>query len=1317
MGSEKDSPPLPKVSESQQIGNDATTAFHAARPNTWLVKDLSGDSDFGLDALIQFVFESRVVGLCHAQIKGSRRERFVDGKGYAVSMKLSTLSYYEGIEGPIMLVFADLSVDEEPRNCPVYWTWITDATRKLFVKNRNELAERQQNTLTVYVPKENRLARDTDVMSDVVEFQRRASGYRGLLHAIETSDETRPPVSEVLDAISKRIEIQGKSLISSLMGAQDSPWNDPDPNSLSGILHEAYQCVRRNDDVKAEQLVGRIDGSTLKEASDVEAAEYQYLLGKIALVRGDNERAINHFGSAREQNKASAKYKLALFETQFGLAFPDHMDDVEDIYKSMQSDDDEQIICLRARIQAALGDFDGALNCLNGLDSSASLVAKSLILYLRNDWDAVVATCDAAMERGDLKDNEEILLHTLKARAYLYTGTPDLELDKDIIIPPFGTPGMDFERLRLAWCEVQNALDLMRRNNWPRSSEHILDVVGIVAIALGRQREVLNMLESLSEQRPNITAAHETLHRLASLSGEGELSLRALERMEENDDVIHYQIFSLYEQERFKEALQLAEAKLLNADLNHRLHGTCLGVAAHCAHKILDSDRAKPFEERLHKEPQFKGEVAVFEFLQKLNSNPLSEKEALTQLRKEFEENRDDENIQNNLLPALDVYDGDEASLCVEVSVEIRKRRQLALREVKAVAQSLITLKSWVEVIQLAEDAINQYGSIPVFLTIKAVAYEAQGQSAEAMQILKSIVDENPEDELAIKSYITICSRNGFHQEALSQLEALFQRADNKVEQLSYLQQMFGLEMSISPTSGRLLEFACTYGRLCDENDEQEEAIFLQMFMFATLSGQVASTGWKAEFDRRGKRFFETYPESRVLWSAELPEDKGPQAIKQLIDRMAGVTPEIERHFKRMENRLNQGEIVVPYVWRPRRMLRHIPDVIYLWEFAKTSSRDAIAFHLVISADPNYSGAELRRGLDQVPMLDITTLIVLHDLELLELAFEILPRVAIGKGTLNQIQLLSHPLFIRYPKLVEISAILRDHITQIDQPGIFEQDEDAPDHALAEIKSLVATGQYALYIDDFVARQYVQEDQDNIPSITTIDLMVEAERRGLLTAHQVSEKLGQLIEWKVVIPVASRYFLASVPKECEEIDDLDEMITSLSNSSAFSKLTNGLWDMKIKYTRVLDHFSGNLAYAAQNGASVILIAGIWAIWFAKVSLRRDVRVTDLEQLADSLISMAVLSRENPEAVKLLWDAYILLVERKHGPKMDVALENQARAIVGRRTAMLSGTLRPGDRDTIFEALTVGFQRGTAEYDSFSTTYETERVHAEQNRRP
>lgn len=1306
---------LPTESLSQRIGNEAVSAFTSRHPTSWSVRLLDGGDDFGIDAQAQVAdFEGKIVGLFHAQIKGSRTSKLNNaGDKFSVPLRITTLNYYARIESPIMLVFSDLGVEDDPRSCPVYWTWITEDIRDLLA-GRPDFSDFEEESITFHVPVANKLERNFDVTEELLRFRRRANALTQLCYSVSQSSGPDVGLPDAIGKLAQALETHGPQLLATLTSPVEGPWIEPPEGSVGASLRQVQIVLERNDDIRAEEQLDDLAERLDLEGEEVEKAEYEYLRGRICSIRKDQEGTIAHYEAAVALNTRSTKYYSVLAETKFIAAFPDDIDAVRVQIAELEHSDDEAIVCIRARLQAAVGDIEPALDSLSGCDSIRCLVAKALILYLDNDWPALIATCESALDRTGIELNDQSLFTLLLARAHYYLGVGNSALEPDGRISPFGNIDMRLDELWKSWGYTESALNLFRTANWPSNVEHIIDVVNVLALSLNKQHDVLNDLDDLSSRRPQFTFAHEALHRLAVLAGDHALALEALDRLPESTEKLHLKILALHSAKQYQSALELAEGHLLEADPEHELRGACLGTAALSAHAILRRDKATQFEAALEAEPNLHGDAAVFKYVHAALENPLSRTDAADELYRSFVADPSSVSIQDNLLPALDARTVDGATKCIEVANAVTARRRLAMREVMHLAQAHTTLHDWTSLQTLAADAADQYGSLASLVSLKALAYEGMGNAAGALKILEEILEQSPNEELAIESYVTICARNGFQKEALQQLENLLQLTTDRSEQVNYIQQIWSLEMAISPDSPRLLDIALRYGALCAPEIEEQEGVFLQMFLMSTLREDTeVSEEHKAEFHTRVEKFFERFPNSTVFKRVELPENLDGEGLKNTLNSALGFTPEAERWFLRVENQLQRGELAAPYAWLPRRFLRNIPDLPYLWAIARTSSKDAHAYHLTISGDPGYQGADLRRGLDFLPLLDLTTLIVLQELDLLDVAFDILRRVALGKRTLADVQRLSHPFFGGYRNMLAISEFLQRNIQRIVQPGNpfrWSDDESKLDKALEEVKQLASTGRYSLYIDDLRARQYIELDQDAVPSITTIDILIEADRRDVLTTSEVSKKLAALIACKVIIPVKGQYFLAAIPSLVDGVDDVEALLRILGDDETFSEMAGGLWDVRKDYGSSINHVAFQMAHIAKShDAKIELLAAVWETWLASVKFRADLPYTALEHAANCLVLAASLARTDPFAIKRLWDSYVLIVQIVHGETMDEAREAEARELVGQVTAKIAQEKEPEFRDAISTIMASGLRDGTEEFDRFSSAYETERI--------
>jgi hypothetical protein len=102
----------------------------------------------------------------------------------------------------------------------------------------------------------------------------------------------------------------------------------------------------------------------------------------------------------------------------------------------------------------------------------------------------------------------------------------------------------------------------------------------------------------------------------------------------------------------------------------------------------------------------------------------------------------------------------------------------------------------------------------------------------------------------------------------------------------------------------------------------------------------------------------------------------------------------------KVENQLQRGEIPIPYAWRPRHFLVNVTDLPTLWAIGKRSHHHERKFHLTM-ASSDWKPVLTAQLTKTIPLLDLITLLLIRDLEILELVFQLFPKIAIGQATLT----------------------------------------------------------------------------------------------------------------------------------------------------------------------------------------------------------------------------------------------------------------------------------------------------------------------------
>lgn len=147
---------MPKENKSQEIGRIAGNIFEYNIPKNWIAKSIDGDTDFGLDYLIQVKDESNIVKYnFFVQLKGIEDTKKIRDDTVVIKLKAHTLNYYRN-NCLVLLVVCDNNTET------LYYEYLHTILRKLFA-NKRYIDENEQKEYTIHIPKENILNKWTNI--------------------------------------------------------------------------------------------------------------------------------------------------------------------------------------------------------------------------------------------------------------------------------------------------------------------------------------------------------------------------------------------------------------------------------------------------------------------------------------------------------------------------------------------------------------------------------------------------------------------------------------------------------------------------------------------------------------------------------------------------------------------------------------------------------------------------------------------------------------------------------------------------------------------------------------------------------------------------------------------------------------------------------------------------------------------------------------------------------------------------------------------------------------------------------------------------
>lgn len=1302
--------PLPEQSEAQRIGSLAKTCFVANRPQEWLPTELAGDDDFGFDYQIQVMENNRASHIFRVQLKG-KTDPVLNSTGdfYSISLKTRTVRYYMKCNEPILLVMADLSSDEKPKNCPLYYTWIHEELRRL---KADELAD-EQKYLSFHIPTVNLLTDETS-LSDELERCRRIGKVGDALDVL--ADRQNPGMTSsaranLLERIPVNMERRSSTLLMAIAEEPSSAWPEAPQGSLPWHLNEAAEQLRQGNAVEAKKILDSAE-SLRGGATQLEQADYMYLMGRLHAFFLEDELALNAYAEAARLSGNSPKHLVAWAETQLRLRFDlDAAHDFSDVIARLDGTDAASA-GMRARLLAASGKYEEAVETAKQASGSDGWAAQAIIRTMQAESELALEACMVGLAEPHLRDNSKQLFHILKARALFGLAVGKLpSAGHESVMPPTGPAGTDANKLRDAWQEILVAVRMLRSSGWTSNIELIVDIWVGAALILGKQRDVLPLLREAADARPTMPTLQVGLETVAFHNSDYALALIANARQPETNSQIIRRIVLFNAAGKHTECVNLFDSKGQSLSPSDYMFNIAITQAILSAERIVRTDLATEWESRFKAESGLAEAQALFEFWRTTQKTPLAHDEALEKLELAYVTFGKPFSLGMHFFMELDATDKAQAEKMVALNKDIARERLLPVDAVLHLSQALATIADWNGLLQLSRESIARYEDNERFIAVEALALDKLGQSANALTSLQKLLATGSTDKFALSIYINIVIRCGLIEDAIRTVESIVAIETNPPKRIEALKLLFQLIQQSGPKNARAVDVAWRIGQIVKQDDEAQEGLYLTLMTAATLHVTLeAADSRVADFINRRQAFFGRFPNSKIMRAVQFPENATADELITIIRDVTGADEEHTKWLEKMERQLQRGELPVPYAWRPRRILGSVSDLPMLWAIGKNSKPYERQFHLTMAFN-DWKPVPTVQLLEAIPIIDLTTLLVARDLGILDLIFRLFSNVAIGQATLNQLSRFIAPMagsFLRDDCLA-IQNTLKANLHQIVQPWVEvpgERTNRIHDLPTEELKELVANGKFALYSDDAIYRVYCAIPETAPPSFCTLDVLKALEGKGLLSVREVAENISKLCAWNVGLTIELKYQVAILPPELGQVRSVSAGIDVMRASAPCMAIYDSIWDPHKSFESLIGHAIAILReFTSTNINRVESIAALMGLWFGKAKLHKDSPHPPERLLA--LLLLSAVGNEPPvsaETSRMLWNVYRHLIEFQQGDRMDEFKERDAIILVGKIAAEIDhGKKFTGDR-SLQSRLALGLTPDTSDADAFNTGY-------------
>jgi hypothetical protein len=725
---------------------------------------------------------------------------------------------------------------------------------------------------------------------------------------------------------------------------------------------------------------------------------------------------------------------------------------------------------------------------------------------------------------------------------------------------------------------------------------------------------------------------------------------------------------------RDAECVSFFESQLPIFDLADPMFGETLILAITSADRLVKTDVVKAWLALLDSRPELAPQRAVWEYFSTVSKSKAKRTQALDALFASFEAHQKPGSLAIHLFQALNPHCPQEAVKIIVVAEVLMEERLFPLDAILQLGQAFTTLAQWPELLSLAQSGQARFKDDKTLAAVSALALERLGRTAEAREILSVLVAQGATQSFILGAHIDIATRCGFIEEAINTAEIMVSLARDNEKKIEHLRLLHNLVRAKSQSDPRTHAIAWRIGELTNPHDEINEGIFLMMFMMSnhpkdTNQAQVA------EYQERLKAYSARFPKSSVLRSAIFSDNATPDELMATLMNLVGDTPESLEARLRREEQLNANERHIPFSWRPKIFVNVAHDLPQFWEMSKQAK--GVDWRVLLSMiSGQWTAMPWSDMRDRVPLLDLVSLLVAHDLKILDLIFKLFPKIAVPHRSMSELGQLTDPLagsLVR-EKCCAIQATLRNNFNQLLQPRLIRSElaKDAIEFAkiTEELKALSRQSSYLLYSDDAYFRIFCQEHEQGFQSICVLDILSAMEEQGLLTTKTVAERVGKLCDWGVGLAIEQRWQVASLPESLGSVQNVAAGVELLQNSELCISIFNGMWDRpNVTYVELLAH-AGSLVASmlGDKDQNAMSIASLMAIWYAKATLLPGAPPDDLASLVFLARNAAATVSEvqaTSDVSARLWRVFLLLVTHVQNKALDeVSLVDSVTMLAG-----------------------------------------------------
>lgn len=1299
---------FPNVDRNRLVCNASKQLLHMAAPASWHLVDLAGDSDFGFDIQVQVAVDGGIQHAFRIQLKGTESPNFIaEGATLSFPLNRRTLNLYANVVEEVMLVVASVVLDDTGKviapSSKIYWQWISaELTKQRGSPFELDLSD---GSTKIHIPANQTLDPSLDVrqhLDAVRDIFRAGMSLENMLQRAQALGQpsTQSYVSKLADLVGDKPTEFAAFLESG--GAALNP-------SLPPQAHEIRALIRAGNTGRAEAELERLGPKGLGSTPMLQAA-FLSLRGKTLVHRRKRGEAIQLFEQAYALDP-SAEHFMPLAEMRFLMAVDDPADPVRiaEVRDSLSHSETDDALSLRVRVHVALREFAEAESLVERISPAEQLMPRLVLLSAQRQWHQAIELAVSAEAAGNLSLSDLTGLQLVASRAAWCGATADAgPLQQADELPLAGAVGTKMDLARQAWTLGLKALHGLRSLGWSPNTEILAPIICGVAGILGHQAEALVLLNEAATHRPEYPDLQLHTELLAIKADEPEKALAINMRQPATIEVLTRRTALCCELRRFAECLAAALAVARSTETPSRRTPMALAMGIAAAHRLGQLVDATELKKALESRPEWDDHVYFAEFARQGVLQPHSDA-SLGALREGIAKHPDSWVLVANLFSNLMVSEEALASEAISLAKILRRWAMLTADESVHLVAAHTTLKNWQEAAAEVTTALERFGNDDRLLAMGAVAEEMLGHTGAAYALLERALAVGTQRISAVHNYMGLSLRLGRIDAVRSAIDKLLGLVTNQDER----RELMRLSALIYVQQGQHAEAVAAVeglGTLVSKDDEEQEGIFINTFLAVAFNGPVSSRTLQAQAEQRMKTFSAKWPLSRMFRIMERSdEQKGALSVHDLQVPLVGDPHEQAKEFECRERQAKQGELPVPFALRPGFLFRHIGNPFDLWDLSMRSRTDELQYHLTMVAQEG--GLKSPKPERDVPLLDLSSLLILDSLGLFDELFAVFKRVAIPCVTVAYLSQHSNGVLARGKSAALAKSILdkvNDWVDRIDQPSVYwapKQVVLSSTNVWGEYSQLAKQGKWLNYCDDAICRALITSDDPSAHFCTTIDLLDLLDAGKEMTEQEIAGKLALLAKWNVGISISNRFLIASLTDAWPDgkAGDASKRADAFRDHEMFSTLSRAIWHPAKSVpdlVRDMAHLLVSMLQKSESNADSA--AAVLATWFNRVRFMKQADGLGWHVLCFPVLLAIKIMPEHVcgRLVSVLQRAVPASVAEH---QMSVALEAEVIKVLGGEVGSLSR--RDGtSSEALLQRLHIVMPVGTADGDVLMSGY-------------